>query len=1478
MLALAVLVLQSVATSAVYATDLVDPSAETESIASVETEVEDGVSDESNDDDVVTNQVEPKVVTPVVEETTPKAEESASNGEEPKVDVESEEKTEEVPAETETPVAEELTSTENETEEVEEVKTEEEPLIENFYMPDFSYKNFMAPIQRIMLNVDNPKWACDENSTTTCIIDPVHTVGSLDKPWDVQITKVVEAIEWVDWEYKITVEVKWNPVETVETTQNNICSVVVFDKSGSMKDWETEDVCVETYEAWECMSWFFGCLRRANGWECKRYQSQSKKWNDAVGWAKTFATTLNQLNNNWNVAKIWLVTFATDVHMWRELAFNDLNDWLFWTANWWTNLDAWLIMAQQLLESDEFCNSNNSKKYIVAITDWAPTYAKPDASIWNGHDTSDAVLNQTYSDANSIKSDDIEIFTIWYMTDDDTNAILTNIASTPTADVTRYAFEWADANKVAQAFQTISESIKKLAAWTEANLEDKIWWNVALVTSDEDHGPNKLENFTITEDGQKIEFYVKIKNWAENGDYDTNAWVYLTYTWYDSEWNPIPWKELSIEDSSKIHRVQPPCGWTKPTVVEWVTKMWAETYPRKWNEAWDALEPMWYSEWTYVEANPNLEACEWTCNGEWYVRNWNTCVLAKYTVTWKNWDWEVLETDNDIPYGTIPTYDGEKDPAREGDAQYTYAFAWWDKAIVAVEWNQEYTATYTSTTNKYTVTWKNWDWEVLETDNDVPYGTIPTYDGEKDPAREGDAQYTYAFAWWDKAIVAVTADATYTATYSNAVNSYTIRFVNEDGTELQSSEVAYGETPVYTWNKPTKEADTVYTYEFSGWAPEIVEVTWEATYIATYSGIYIDYTVTFDNTRVQCHSWEKVPVPTYIPTKDSDETYTYEFAWWKIVNSETTSQAVMSWDVDCENIEYESTFKWTYIEYSVKWMDDNTELSGAVYHYNDSIVKLANPTKSGYVFSGWNPTVAEKVTGDATYTAEWKDDKNNNETPDDEEDRTITYTDGVDNEEVFVDVVLTWLDGLPTPAFNEDWSKPTRTGYVFSGWNPEIAKVVSGDQTYTAEWKVDSNGNGIADEDEMYTVIFDLNGWKVESWVKTTVQVLSWDNVKEITTSRDWYNFKEWTLSWVKFGFSTPITWDITLEAQWDKINNPWWGGGWGSTHYSCKWSIPANAEANNDLEPSNSNTSYSHGTDKSVACTFQCKSGYTRKDGKCVEQGWGNEWGDDEEEIELGWQVSDKCSVEWSNRSEEEIAAYLYACENDITTIRDIDDARLGDFLTRAEMAKMISVFATKELWMKPNTSKDCSNFAESIANYNQEMKDYMVMSCQLEVMWIHTTNYQAIPDFMPSKRVSRAEFGTILSRVLWWNKYEWTNENYYINHLNALKESNIITNINPNITEYRAWVFLMLYRSVEAIKIARVNNNESVEQQVNEELQEEWKAETGLVVEYDSWSVVPDMATVTASWTLTTWDIAKDEAKVETESTETETWSTND
>ena len=454
-----------------------------------------------------------------------------------------------------------------------------------------------------------------------------------------------------------------------------------------------------------------------------------------------------------------------------------------------------------------------------------------------------------------------------------------------------------------------------------------------------------------------------------------------------------------------------------------------------------------------------------------------------------------------------------------------------------------------------------------------------------------------------------------------------------------------------------------------------------------------------------------------------------------------------------------------------------------------------------------------------------------------------------------------WEDGESTV---NGWEELTLT------WDKTLVAEYDGE---CATWYEDKDGKCTI---KIFNVTFDSDGWSAVSW--QTVEYGKRATKPEDPT-KDWYKLKEWTLSWVKFNFSTPITWNITLVAQWDKINNPWWGGGWwGSSTpdtYKCE-DLPDNAVANNTDKP-NKRTTYTYDEDTSKVCTFQCKSGYTRdkENKKCVKSEnpwWGNWWGD-EEEIELGWQVSDKCSVEWFEWSEEEKAAYLYACENDITTIRDINEARLRDFLNRAEMAKMVSVFATKELWMKPNTSKDCSNFAESIAHYSQEMKDYMVMSCQLEIMWIHTTNYKAIPDFMPSKRVSRAEFGTILSRVLWWNKYEWTNENYYINHLNALKENNIITNINPNITEYRAWVFLMLYRAVEAIKVLKSTNNVAIDQQVNEELQAEWKAETWLVVEYDSGSVVPDMATVTESGTLATWAVAKVESWNVAES---QTWAT--
>lgn len=67
------------------------------------------------------------------------------------------------------------------------------------------------------------------------------------------------------------------------------------------------------------------------------------------------------------------------------------------------------------------------------------------------------------------------------------------------------------------------------------------------------------------------------------------------------------------------------------------------------------------------------------------------------------------------------------------------------------------------------------------------------------------------------------------------------------------------------------------------------------------------------------------------------------------------------------------------------------------------------------------------------------------------EEYTVTYTDGVEDEVIFENDVHTGLNaGTPTPAFVG--GTPTRTGYTFAGWEPEVAETVTETVTYAAKW------------------------------------------------------------------------------------------------------------------------------------------------------------------------------------------------------------------------------------------------------------------------------------------------------------------------------------------------------------------------------------------------------------------------------------------
>lgn len=70
---------------------------------------------------------------------------------------------------------------------------------------------------------------------------------------------------------------------------------------------------------------------------------------------------------------------------------------------------------------------------------------------------------------------------------------------------------------------------------------------------------------------------------------------------------------------------------------------------------------------------------------------------------------------------------------------------------------------------------------------------------------------------------------------------------------------------------------------------------------------------------------------------------------------------------------------------------------------------------------------------------------------------SVTYTDGVNDEEIFADQASAVLPGTATPAFN---GTPSRDGYQFIGWGPTVAETVTANATYVAQWSENSSGSG----------------------------------------------------------------------------------------------------------------------------------------------------------------------------------------------------------------------------------------------------------------------------------------------------------------------------------------------------------------------------------------------------------------------------------
>ena len=380
--------------------------------------------------------------------------------------------------------------------------------------------------------------------------------------------------------------------------------------------------------------------------------------------------------------------------------------------------------------------------------------------------------------------------------------------------------------------------------------------------------------------------------------------------------------------------------------------------------------------------------------------------------------------------------------------------------------------------------------------------TLPTADAPT-PTRTG-----YTFKFWSREgqngdvtgqtvngwtnLYAVWEKNTYTVTYTDGVNgeafadqAYTAKY--EDA------------TPAFE-GTPTRAG-----YKFLGWEPTVAEtVTENATYVAQWEKLY---TVTYTDGvgekafKDDVHSdLEKdTKTPAYkdgIPTRKG-----FKFLGWEPEVADTVT----------EDVTY--TAKWGEL-YTVTYTDGakGKAFEDQVYENVLSGTKTPNfdgtPTRKGYKFVGWEPEVAETVTENVTYTAKW------------EELYTVTYTDGAKGK-AFEDQVFTDLEsGTKTPEFN---GTPTRKGYKFVGWEPEVAETVTKNVTYTAKWE------------ELYTVTY-TDGVKGKAFKDQVYKDLESgaDTPKfDGKPTRKGYTFTGWSPK-----VTDTVTKDVTYVAQWKSVKN----------------------------------------------------------------------------------------------------------------------------------------------------------------------------------------------------------------------------------------------------------------------------------------------------------------------------------------------------
>lgn len=299
------------------------------------------------------------------------------------------------------------------------------------------------------------------------IKDATISVGSLNEQGDVQVTKTVTKTDNVG-EYKITFNIKGNPV--TKTMNKNLDSYTVFvlDASKSMDN--------------------------------------NSKWTKAKEAAIQFSNTLVTNSSNNYIA---LVTFNSKGYKLRDFENKKFDNNIFGNTSVGTDYFEGLSVAKQYIDEINNQNSTTEKVFnIVFISDGEP----------RGKDYS-SVLQE-------FKDKGVNIYTLAYDLKTDSTAY--NKLKAISTNNTVYEVSTDD---ISGQLSKVATEILKQNAGSKAVLTDIIGDNFKYVSGDGivDNNTVSYDIGDITETGKELSFIIKINEDVDTGWYPTNEGFILTY-------------------------------------------------------------------------------------------------------------------------------------------------------------------------------------------------------------------------------------------------------------------------------------------------------------------------------------------------------------------------------------------------------------------------------------------------------------------------------------------------------------------------------------------------------------------------------------------------------------------------------------------------------------------------------------------------------------------------------------------------------------------------------------------------------------------------------------------------------------------------------------------------------------------------------------------------------------------------------------